>query len=374
VPAGDSFDTPFGVVRLQRYPTLPGSGLLAWNAADRILLEAAYGFPAAPEHTLVVNDEHGALAVPVTGSTSWTDSRLSELACAANLAANRPGAVVRVLPVTEAPRGDYRLVLMRVPKQLSLFRYQLQKLRENLPAGTTVISAGMDKHLPRQTARLLEEFLGPTQRHPGTQKARSFTTLVDRSLTAETPPTRSYYCEPLGTTIRALPNVFSGDRLDPGSRLLLESWSGAAGGLHVVDLGCGAGVLGLAAARHGPARLAFIDESALAVASARLNLDALPGSATIESHFLQADGLEGYSLGEPDLVLMNPPFHDQHVVAEGVGRRLIKQVARTLVTGGELWLVGNRHLRYHGLLRRAFEQVERVAEDRRYIVWRALAS
>ena len=366
-----AFATPFGSFELERYPRWPGDDLRAWNAADQLLLNAAASRAVNPGKILVVNDEHGALAVPLPGCTSWSDSRLSEIAARDNLQRNAVEPTVRFAAATEHPGEDYELVLLRVPKQLALLRYQLQVLRLSLPPGTTVIAAGMDKHLSPNTARLLEEHLGPTERHRGERRARFFTSRADPRGRTERDFKTHYHCAPLRADIVALPNVFSGDRLDVGSALLLDHWPGAGPARHVVDLGCGAGVLGLAAAAEQPEFLGFIDESALAVASAKRNMAALyphyPGGV----EFRQADGLLDYPFGQPDLVLLNPPFHDNHVVGEFVGRRLIRQAGRALASGGELWVVANRHLRYRTMLARAFDRVEQVAADRRFKLWRA---
>jgi 23S rRNA (guanine1835-N2)-methyltransferase len=119
------------------------------------------------------------------------------------------------------------------------------------------------------------------------------------------------------------------------------------------------------------ARVHFLDESDLAVASARHNVSRLFPQRLSDTVFLRADGFRGYTGPPPDLVLCNPPFHQQHVVDDYVGRRLLKQSARMLASGGQLWLVANRHLPYANTLRRSFSVVERQASNAKFTVWRA---
>jgi 16S rRNA (guanine1207-N2)-methyltransferase len=45
---------------------------------------------------------------------------------------------------------------------------------------------------------------------------------------------------------------------------------------------------------------------------------------------------------------------------------------RALRGGGELWVVGNRHLGYHVTLRRVFGNSEVVASDPKFVVLRAV--
>jgi 16S rRNA G1207 methylase RsmC len=321
---------------------------------------------------LVVNDEFGALSIPLQGCTAWLDSQLSVEAISRNNRYNDILTETPIIPAGEQPVGSYELVLLKIPKQLSLLRYQLRVLREVLPAGTPLICAGMDKHLPRGVADTIELYIGPTQRHRGRRKARLFSAVVDKSCSAGEPQYRRFLCPELDCEIDALPNVFSGGQLDAGSRLLISQFEQLPDAPHIVDLGCGSGVLGLAALQRQPtATVVFIDESNLAVASARSNLKRILPALSAHCHFVQADGFHGYQGAPPELVLCNPPFHQQHVVDDYTGRRLLRQTGRVLAPGGELWLVANRHLPYGKALQRDFATVTRLLESDKFIVWRA---
>jgi 16S rRNA G1207 methylase RsmC len=193
---------------------------------------------------------------------------------------------------------------------------------------------------------------------------------------AETPQSRWYAIDSPKLTLEALPNVFSGERLDGGSRLLLSALPALAPAQEVVDLACGNGVLGLAALATGITQsLTFCDESAMAIESARRNSAALttkPPAGKLDMHFHHGDGLLDLTT-RPDLILCNPPFHLHHVVDEFAGQRLLHQCAQALVPSGQLLLVANRHLKYAPLMRRHFARVERVAQDERFVVWQAFA-
>jgi 16S rRNA (guanine1207-N2)-methyltransferase len=45
---------------------------------------------------------------------------------------------------------------------------------------------------------------------------------------------------------------------------------------------------------------------------------------------------------------------------------------RSLRRGGELWVVGNRHLGYHAKLKRLFGNCEVVASNTKFVVLRAV--
>jgi 16S rRNA (guanine1207-N2)-methyltransferase len=72
----------------------------------------------------------------------------------------------------------------------------------------------------------------------------------------------------------SLPGVFSHGRLDRGSALLLEHLDKLPSG-HLLDFGCGAGVLGAAVKRRYPHnQVTLLDVDAFAAASSRLTLAA----------------------------------------------------------------------------------------------------
>jgi 16S rRNA (guanine1207-N2)-methyltransferase len=66
----------------------------------------------------------------------------------------------------------------------------------------------------------------------------------------------------------SLPGVFSHGRLDRGTELLLEHLDKLPSG-HLLDFGCGAGVLGAAVKRRYPHNPATLDVDAFAAASSR---------------------------------------------------------------------------------------------------------
>lgn len=383
MPAADTrYVTPFGSYELQRYPARRQEILQAWCAADTLLLDAVHESALSGAGLLIANDEHGALSIAARPVALWTDSALAALALARNLTLNASAAgamedpphhQVPVLWSTATPPTGLSAVVMRVPKQLPYFEYQLATLAQVLEPGSQLLAAGMDKHLSPRVAQLLERYIGPTQRHRGQHKARLFTAVRDARPAQPIPDLASYYCELLGARLVAMSNVFSQDKLDGGTRLLLEHLDTQAPAQRVLDLACGNGVLGLAALQRGLAQSAiFCDESAMAVASARANAASAFANQSPEVSFHHGDGMLGYNGELPDLVLCNPPFHLNHTVDDFVGRRLLEHSANHLAAGGRLCLVANRHLNYMPTLKRYFQQVTRVAQNSKFVVWQAI--
>ena len=112
----------------------------------------------------------------------------------------------------------------------------------------------------------------------------------------------------------------------------------------------------------------------MAIASARLNVTRLAPGLQGRCVFHHGDGLLDYRGPMAELILCNPPFHLNHAVDEYAGRRLLTQCASHLEPGGRLCLVANRHLDYQATLRRDFRRLEKLAQDKRFIVWLAQRS
>ncbi|MEZ5503096.1 MAG: methyltransferase [Halioglobus sp.] len=289
-----------------------------------------------------------------------TDSALSVLALRRNERANRRGATP-VFWSNQAPPGAPALVVMRIPKQLAFFEYQLSRLAGWLAPGTTVLAAGMDKHLSANTAATLERFIGPTRRHPGARKARLFSAIRDdRPAPPPEPPPR-VFCEALEAELESLPNVFSREKLDLGTRELIRQLHGLTRVDTLIDLACGNGVLGLVAYGQGLANtVVFCDESAMAIDSAQRNARRLFPRAGDHFMFHHGDGLLEYDANPAQIILCNPPFHHDHTVDEFAGRHLLAQCSRHMAPDGRLYVVANRSLNYLPVLRRTFRHVATV--------------
>ncbi len=364
--------SPFDPFRLRQYP--PAKQGRAYNSADTLLLEAALAGGYVADQTLVVNDEFGALCVALHAGALWTDSWLASLSLDNNLTDNG-AAEIKVFWSTDdlsnrMAENAYTAVLMKVPKQLAYFQYQLSQLSLLLAAGTPVLVAGMDKHLSPGTADLLETYIGPTARHRGQHKARLFSATRDGRRPPPYCGTGKYHCETLNSTLISLPNVFAREKMDIGSRFLLQNLDKLEPVEALIDLACGNGIIGLCALHRGLCKdLLLCDESAMAIASARVNANTLfPGQPIAFHH---GDGLLNYTGDPAQLIVCNPPFHLNHAVDETVGRRLLVQAASRLCEGGVLCLVANRHLNYLPVLKRQFKRVEKLAQNGKFIVWKA---
>ena len=349
--------------------------LQAWDAADEFLLNYVDEIKVLSRHgkLLILNDTFGALAVALANHPvySWNDSFMAQLALRENLLANGyPAEQVKTNSGIDFPTVTVDCVLIKIPKTLALLEHQLYLLRQVLDHDTHIIAAGMARNIHRSTLELFETILGPTTTTRARKKSRLILVQRDQSLKEGQSHYPDSYELQVDRNYRIInhASLFSRDRLDRGSQLLLEHMPVAERFRRIVDLGCGNGVLGIiATALNSKASLLFCDESYMAVASAEENFRAA-FAQTREAEFRVADGLQGVAADSRDLVLVNPPFHQQHNVGDAIAWQMFKQARTVLVAGGELRIVGNRHLAYHSKLKKLFGNCETVAADSKFVV------
>ncbi len=361
---------------LERLPKRSLELLRAWDAADEYLLSyMAEQIIDINARLLIINDGFGALAVGLNSyqPQAFSDSYLSQQATRLNLLANNiPLDHVNLTHSLEPLEGKYDWVLIKAPKTMGLLEDQLIRIHPYLKSSTQVIVAGMVKTMTPTIWKLVERLIGATTTSLAKKKARLIFATPNPEIQAPVSPYP--VCYPLEDSEHIISNhanVFSRDGLDIGTRFFLQHIPITHGALDIVDLGCGNGLLGLIAAeRNSEAIVHFVDESFMAVASAKDNFERALGlqrSAT----FKVGDGLQEFDLNSADIILCNPPFHQQNAIGDQIANSMIKAAKDVLRKSGELWIVGNRHLNYQLTLKRTFGNYQLVAENKKFVILKA---
>lgn len=164
--------------------------------------------------------------------------------------------------------------------------------------------------------------------------------------------------------------VFSYGAIDRGTELLARSLR-LAPDAHVLDLGCGYGVLGIVAAVLAPnGRVLMTDVNARAVDLARRNVqaNAVPHAEVRLGPFYEPAGDERF-----DVVLTNPPIR----AGRAVVFRFVDEAPAHLHPGGSLWTVARTRQGARSLADRiadTFGGCETVARGSGYRVLRSSAA
>ena len=237
--------------------------------------------------------------------------------------------------------------------------------------------AGANDEGVKPAVRLLESIFGMARleaQHSGHRMAvATKTQIAPSSLTEGTSPflDPDHFREVAATvkgiphTLFSRPGVFSWEHLDEATQLLGDLMDIRAGE-SVLDLGCGAGALGLTAASlSGTGRVLMVDADAEAVRCAARGIAkaALANAQGLASDVGGAVGAETF-----DVVVSNPPFHQGKATDLTVPRQFIADAYTHLKVGGRLMLVANRTLPYEQVIADRFGEVRTLHDGRRFKV------
>ena len=160
-----------------------------------------------------------------------------------------------------------------------------------------------------------------------------------------------------GLGLWSQPGLFSWDRIDPGSALLISAsdpFTGAG-----VDVGCGYGVLSRRVL-ESPAvsSLLLIDIDRRAIDASKRNVD------DPRARFLHADARDALAaFKDLDFAVINPPFHAGGREDRDLGRELVSAAAGSLRRGGLCRVVANVALPYEAAMAQDFAAVRQVARQ-----------
>jgi 16S rRNA G1207 methylase RsmC len=234
----------------------------------------------------------------------------------------------------DAPEGDVDVVVMPLSRsgEAELARDLIQSACQRLAIGGALVTA-VDNPRDRWVREQLSAWFGKV-RLVGFADAVAYVAVK----TAEPRKWKDFRCEfafrDRGRLLRAVsrPGVFSHRRVDPGARQLLAA-AEPAGGARVLDIGCGAGVVGLAlAARDTSITVHAVDSHTRAVECTRAGalLNGLT-NVTVELNSLGDYG-QDHSF---DLALANPPYYANFAIAE----RFLAAAQASLRAGGQVLVV-----------------------------------
>lgn len=373
--AETEFETPTGTFTLHRGETPLDSPLRAWSAADRVVLDdLATADLADDAKLLLVNDAWGALAVPLAARNPWVwnDSVVAFAAIDENRSRNeREPLGAHAVPAHKPCPESVDVAIVQVPKSHRLLELQLDGIATALAPGGRLIVAGMSKHLTKGVVKAIERRFAEVDVRRAVGKARLIDAASPRNARdpadagVGTGPqqgaaTQLAFRTDEGVAVHEAPGVFSSGHLDIGTALLLELLGAELREIvdtasTIADLGCGNGVIGATLGRRHPnAVVTFADASYLALEAARATASA-SGLHGDDTEFVVADGLPE---GSFDVIVSNPPFHQDHAVDAHLTERLMSQAARRLAPGGAVVLVVQRHLHLHTRLLEWFSTVE----------------
>lgn len=256
--------------------------------------------------------------------------------------------------------------LVYLPKSKGLIDMTLALVSGIVARGGSVVLTGANDAGIRSADEFFEKNIGPVEQkivgnhsamYIGKNQALGAGKSISNFLSYQ-----SLIYGTMNIEVASLPGVFSGGKLDAGTKLLLDTIPYTA--KRVLDIGSGAGVIGTIYKKKSPESvLTLSDVSPLAVEATKKTVEKnnIDATVTLSDVFSNIKG-------EYDLILCNPPFH------KGVGTdySFIEVFARDarkhLVRGGEIYLVCNSFLAYEKKLELAGFSVKVVTDNNSFKV------
>jgi len=172
------------------------------------------------------------------------------------------------------------------------------------------------------------------------------------------------------------PGIYGWNKIDKGSVRLLQNLPGDMGGIGA-DFGSGYGYLAhhILDQNEGIKMLHVADADARALKACAENLDLF--KARFETHWCDLTKDDGKNAASRkfknlDFIVMNPPFHEGKKTDVTIGQSFIMKAAKSLKSGGRLYMVANTHLPYEDILSAAFSDVEKLHQGNGFKVFQAI--
>jgi 16S rRNA (guanine1207-N2)-methyltransferase len=371
-------------LREQAVKVVTKPGLPNWEGLDpgtRLLAEAMEIGPE--DRVLDLGCGPGAVGVVAAwlahqGHVTLVDSNCVAVEAARHtLAANGiENASVVLSDGTEAlpPDARFDVVTLHLPKGKAVIEQFIHQAADALVPGGHLYLAGPKQGGLKGAVALVRQVFGAAG-VIGMKKAHHVVVAQrtdDRRQTTDDSPSSvvrrpSSVVELLGRKLQvyARPGVFAWEGVDDGTRALMETMQVQASDT-ALDLGCGAGLIGLSAALRAPAgHVYLVDADVRAVESARQTLAA---NGVTNATVLISDCASAVYDVQFDVVATNPPFHQGVGTDYEVALQFVRDAARVLKPGGRLYLVANRFLKYEAHILEHFDGMKVAWQDNRYKV------
>lgn len=271
-----------------------------------------------------------------------------------------------VMPYSGRPPDSRAVPVLFWPKAHRLGIWWLRWIGRQWPADTPLLILGEHQGGVKRVPAMLETLGMKASRCDVARRCSLFSTGVQDLAGLDSDDWITFTSD--GLELHSHPGVFGHGKRDEGTMLLLERLAESlpATPARVLDMGCGDGIISAWLARRGH-QVTSVDVNAFAVEACRRTLAANHLEGTVMASDVYS-ALQGTRF---DVIVSNPPFHDERDISYGPASRLITQAPSHLTRGGRLVLVANAFLPYLEPLDATFGSVKVLADNRRFRVYQA---
>jgi len=260
------------------------------------------------------------------------------------------------------------LVIIQFPKSKAELTFTLAMVAASLSKECLVLVVGENKSGIKSLDKLTTQQLADCAK---VDSARHCLLFAANMLPAQESFILESWLKPYSFSINetvikvvALPGVFSQNRLDIGTQVLLENLPKKVTG-DLLDFGCGAGVIASYYGKVFPnANLHLLDVSALALYSAQktLNLNNLTGQVFPSNSLSDVKG-------KYDYVISNPPFHQGLKTNYLATETFLSKIKPHLKPRGHVIVIANSFLRYQPIMEEEIGRTQVLAKKKGFTLY-----
>ncbi|WP_254056371.1 methyltransferase [Buchnera aphidicola] len=167
--------------------------------------------------------------------------------------------------------------------------------------------------------------------------------------------------------IKSLPGVFGYKTIDAGSKLLASTFFPNSCYKEILDIGCGTGFLAVSVLNVLPNSIvSLIDDNVVALHCSQLTLNSNNFKGEVIRSNLYSNIFKKF-----DLIISNPPFHDDLKINFNIIEKIICNSRLYLKHSGELRFVTNRCFNYNLILKKYFKKFKILIKTNTYQVYQA---
>jgi len=350
---------------IKRYPPTTNRSLQPWNASDELILEYIDEHSSDSESIALVNDRFGFLATTLFHHKpiSVVNYKSQQKSIERNYTSNSLVLKSRTIISPFAKLPELELGVIKIPKSLEAFEFQLQQLHGSMSENGTLICGFMTKYFTPQLLEIASNYFEDVEQSKAVKKARL---LILKGKKDIEPQSLISNIEFKDKVYQQYPGVFSSDHIDYATQFFLEHLELKESDVKVLDLASGNGVIADQILLKNPdAEMHLLEDSFLAIESSKPNIE-----SNAQHHW--NDTLEGFEDGSFDLIVSNPPFHFDYETNIEVSLGLFEQVKRCLKESGRFSLVANKHLNYKTHLDKLFANCSISVENDKFVVYECL--
>jgi 16S rRNA (guanine1207-N2)-methyltransferase len=267
------------------------------------------------------------------------------------------------------------LVIIAFPKSKAELNFTLAMISHCINEKTKILLVGEKKGGIQSTPKLAKDLFAHCQKVDAARHCLLFAGLIKPEKLSIPFNIQDWFkeyqitIEGIELTIASLPGVFSQQKLDVGTALLLKNLPNKMAG-KVLDFGCGAGVIScFIGKKFNDTQLSLLDVSALALASAQESL--------------ALNGLSGYVFPSNSLakvsekyqhVVSNPPFHQGIKTHYQASEEFLAGINKKLNKKADITIVANSFLRYQPIMQQHIGNTRVISKAQGFTIYQAQLS